>query len=58
MILKKILAPERIRQIEGSFGFIPHRFPYRWILSRAESVRTAVVSVSDYGRGPLWPVLL
>ena len=26
MIQKKILAPERIRQIEGSFGFIPHRF--------------------------------
>lgn len=26
MIPKKILAPERIRQIEGSFGFIPHRF--------------------------------
>ena len=26
MIYKKILAPERIRQIEGSFGFIPHRF--------------------------------
>ena len=26
MIRKKILAPERIRQIEGSFGFIPHRF--------------------------------
>ena len=26
MIRKKILVPERIRQIEGSFGFIPHRF--------------------------------
>jgi hypothetical protein len=26
MIRKKILNPERIRQIEGSFGFIPHRF--------------------------------
>jgi hypothetical protein len=26
MIRKKLLAPERIRQIEGSFGFIPHRF--------------------------------
>ena len=26
MIRKIILAPERIRQIEGSFGFIPHRF--------------------------------
>jgi hypothetical protein len=26
MIRKKILAPQRIRQIEGSFGFIPHRF--------------------------------
>ena len=26
MIHKKILEPERIRQIEGSFGFIPHRF--------------------------------
>ena len=26
MIRKKILAPERIRQIEGSFSFIPHRF--------------------------------
>jgi len=26
MIRKKILAPDRIRQIEGSFSFIPHRF--------------------------------
>ena len=26
MIRKKILVPDRIRQIEGSFGFIPHRF--------------------------------
>ena len=26
MIRKKILVPERIRQIKGSFGFIPHRF--------------------------------
>jgi len=26
MIYKKILAPDRIRQNEGSFGFIPHRF--------------------------------
>ena len=26
MIRKKILAPERVRQIKGSFGFIPHRF--------------------------------
>ena len=26
MIRKKILAPDRIRQNEGSFGFIPHRF--------------------------------
>ena len=26
MIRKKILAHDRIRQIEGSFGFIPHRF--------------------------------
>jgi hypothetical protein len=26
MIRKKILSPDRIRQIEGSFGFIPHRF--------------------------------
>lgn len=26
MICKKILSPDRIRQIEGSFGFIPHRF--------------------------------
>jgi hypothetical protein len=26
MIRKKILVPERIRQIEGGFGFIPHRF--------------------------------
>ena len=26
MIRKKILDPERVRQIEGSFGFIPHRF--------------------------------
>jgi hypothetical protein len=26
MIRKKILAPDRVRQIEGGFGFIPHRF--------------------------------
>ena len=26
MIRKKILNPDRIRQIEGGFGFIPHRF--------------------------------
>ena len=26
MIRKKILVPERIRHIEGSFAFIPHRF--------------------------------
>ena len=26
MIRKKILVPDRVRQIEGSFGFIPHRF--------------------------------
>jgi len=26
MIRKKILVPGRIRQIDGSFGFIPHRF--------------------------------
>jgi len=26
MIYKKILVPDRIRQNEGSFGFIPHRF--------------------------------
>jgi hypothetical protein len=26
MIHKKILVPDRIRKIEGSFGFIPHRF--------------------------------
>jgi hypothetical protein len=26
MIRKKILSPDRIRQIEGGFGFIPHRF--------------------------------
>ena len=26
MIRKKILTPERVRKITGSFGFIPHRF--------------------------------
>ena len=26
MIRKTILVPERIRHIEGSFAFIPHRF--------------------------------
>jgi hypothetical protein len=26
MIRKKILSPDRIRKIDGSFGFIPHRF--------------------------------
>jgi len=26
MIRKKLLQPDRIRHIEGSFGFIPHRF--------------------------------
>ena len=26
MITKRILNPRRVRSIEGSFGFIPHRF--------------------------------
>ena len=26
MIKKKVLAPDRIRHIEGGFSFIPHRF--------------------------------
>ena len=26
MITKKILNPDRIRQIRGGFSFIPHRF--------------------------------
>lgn len=26
MIKKRILRPDRIRRINGSFGFIPHRF--------------------------------
>ena len=26
MIKKKIIAPERIRRIDGGFSFIPHRF--------------------------------
>jgi len=26
MIRKRILVPERVRQVHGSFGFIPHRF--------------------------------
>lgn len=26
MIRKKIIVPHRVRQIKGSFGFIPHRF--------------------------------
>ena len=26
MIVKRIVNPHRIRSIEGSFGFIPHRF--------------------------------
>jgi len=26
MITKRILNPQRVRAIEGSFGFIPHRF--------------------------------
>lgn len=26
MIQKKVLVPDRIRKIDGSFGFIPHRF--------------------------------
>jgi len=26
MIKKKILAPDRVRRIEGGFSFIPHRF--------------------------------
>lgn len=26
MIRKKIIDPQRIRKIDGSFGFIPHRF--------------------------------
>lgn len=34
MIRKKILAPERIRQNEGSFAFIPHRFLTNGFLSK------------------------
>jgi len=34
MIRKKILMPDRVRQIEGSFGFIPHRFLIDGFLSR------------------------
>jgi len=34
MIRKKILMPDRIRQIEGSFGFIPHRFLADGFLSK------------------------
>jgi hypothetical protein len=34
MIRKKILAPDRIRQNEGSFAFIPHRFLTDGFLSR------------------------
>ena len=26
MIKKKVLNPNRVRHIEGGFGFIPHRF--------------------------------
>lgn len=26
MIKKTVLVPERIRRIDGGFGFIPHRF--------------------------------
>jgi len=26
MIKKKIINPERVRQIEGGFSYIPHRF--------------------------------
>jgi hypothetical protein len=26
MVQKKILVPERVRRIDGSFSFIPHRF--------------------------------
>ncbi len=26
MIRKKIIVPHRVRQVTGSFGFIPHRF--------------------------------
>jgi hypothetical protein len=42
----------------GQLWFYPSSFSYRWILSCAESARTAVVFVSDYGRRPLWAVLL
>jgi hypothetical protein len=34
MIRKKILAPDRIRQNEGSFAFIPHRFLTEGFLAR------------------------
>jgi len=34
MIRKKILMPDRIRQIDGSFGFIPHRFLTDGFLSK------------------------
>ena len=33
MIKKKILIPERIRQIDGGFSFIPHRFFLEGFLS-------------------------
>jgi hypothetical protein len=34
MIRKKILVPDRIRQNEGSFAFIPHRFLTDGFLAR------------------------
>ena len=34
MIRKKILVPDRVRQIEGGFGFIPHRFLTDGFLSK------------------------
>lgn len=33
MINKKIINPNRLRRIEGGFGFIPHRFLYDGFLS-------------------------
>lgn len=33
MIKKKILMPERIRRIDGSFSFIPHRFLLKGFLA-------------------------
>lgn len=54
MILKRILCPERLRKIEGSFGWIDHRFVTGGFIHELSAVEILLyfflVAVSDrYG---------